>query len=100
MQAPDRPSDWMVFQTSQGHVGRGRPLFLDGDHVCVFLGDSVSFVIRKASSVLLGILHGYRLVGEYYVESLIRKEGLDMNRWRSGPIVLESLQAAFSTRHH
>jgi hypothetical protein len=52
VQTLERLSDWTVFQTSQGYIGRGPPLLQKGDHVCVFLGGNTPFVIRKASSVL------------------------------------------------
>ncbi len=58
-------------------------------HVCVFMGVRTPFVIRKASSVLFGLLHAYRLVGECYVEGLMRKEALDMKPRHWGLIFLE-----------
>jgi hypothetical protein len=87
------------FKTSQRYIGRGPPLLQKGDHVCVFLGGNTPFVIRKASSVLFGIGHTYSLVGECYVEGLMRKEALYMNSWRRVPIFLEQLQAASTSFH-
>jgi Heterokaryon incompatibility protein (HET) len=78
VQVLDKLSDWTVFQTSQGYVGRGPPFLQKGDHICVFRGGDTPFVIRKASSLLFGMLynHIYRLVGECYVEGLMKKEAL------------------------
>ena len=88
VQALDRLSDWTVFRTSQGYVGRGPPLLQKCDHICVFLGGDTPSVIRKAASAFFGLFRAYRLVGECYVEGLMRKEALYMNPWHWGWICL------------
>jgi Heterokaryon incompatibility protein (HET) len=85
----DKLSDWTVFQTSQGYVGRGPPLLQKGDQICVFRGLDTPFVIRKASSLLFGLVHSYRLVGECYVEGLMKKEALPRHPRCWLPIYLE-----------
>lgn len=89
VQALDRLLDWTAFRTSLGYVGRGPPHLQKGDHVCVFLGGRTPFVIRTSRSALFDISNCYKLVGECYVEGLMKNEALYMSRLRWGPILLE-----------
>ncbi|KAL8870566.1 MAG: hypothetical protein Q9174_003420 [Haloplaca sp. 1 TL-2023] len=60
----DQVSDWTVFRTSHGYLGRGPPLLQQGDQICVFMGGRVPFVIRKTHLRFFRLFCGYRLVGE------------------------------------
>ena len=58
--------------TRDGHIGVVPKRAAKGDGICVFLGGSVPFVIRKTDSGY------YSLVGECYVHGLMDGKALDM----------------------
>lgn len=84
----DQVSDWTLFRTSHGYLGRGPQLLQQDDQICVFLGGRVPFVICKTHSTFFRLFRGYRLLGECYVEGLMKKEATWMSRGRWLPIVL------------
>jgi hypothetical protein len=59
------------FQTNTGLVGVGPSIVKEGDVICILYGADVPFVIRKEGVV------GYSVVGECYVEPLMRGEVLE-----------------------
>jgi hypothetical protein len=46
-----------------------------GDHVCLLFGGQVPFVLRLVDD-------HYLLIGEYYIESLMRSQAVE--RWQKG----------------
>jgi hypothetical protein len=76
----DELSDWSIFQTERGFIGRG-PRFVEiGDYVAAFKSVRTPFVLRKISLDLsrmnpLSLAPSpYQLVGEAYVEGMMSRE--------------------------
>jgi hypothetical protein len=91
IRALDRVSNWTVFRTVKGYIGRGPPFLKPGDQVCAFMGGRTPFVIRKVFFGPLlgfGLFPDHELVGECYVEGLMRKEVTHSSPWRWRPITL------------
>ena len=63
------------FRTVKGYLGLGPQSLMEGDLCCVLFGAKVPFVLRKAD-------RGYILVGECYIQGIMRGEAIEM--WRSG----------------
>jgi hypothetical protein len=59
------------FRTSTGLVGIGPSIIKEGDVICILYGADVPFVIRREGTA------GYSVVGECYVEPLMRGEVLE-----------------------
>jgi hypothetical protein len=88
LSALDRLPSWTVFRTTTGYIGRGPPLLKKGDKICVFEGARTPFIIRKSNLTRYAPVTWYDLVGECYVEGLMRKEATHMSIWRWGLITL------------
>lgn len=65
------------FRTASGMLGIGPAEMRNGDSVCVVYGLPVPFVIRRDEAT-----GGYRLVGECYVDEIVRGEAVQGERWR------------------
>jgi hypothetical protein len=63
------------FITRNGYFGLGPQAAREGDHVIILPGVDVPFVLRKSSTT-------HRVVGEAYVEGIMRGEALE--QWRLG----------------
>lgn len=63
--------DYSFFTTANGYMGLGARKMQLGDKICLFYGGEVLFILRPAEE-------GYRLVGECYVDGLMRGEALKM----------------------
>ena len=88
IQALDQISDWSTFRTSKDYIGRGPPLVQENDYVCVFQGGRTPFNIRQTVSGVFGPCRAYKLVGECYVQGLMRKQAYSSSRRCWGPILL------------
>ena len=84
IQSLDKLTNWSVFRTKSGYMGRGPRLTQRGDHVCLE-GSKTPFIIRKTKVPFVR-----QLVGECYVQDLMHKEALyaSVPFWRWGPTTL------------
>lgn len=90
LQNLEKFTNWCVFKTQSGYIGRGPPLMRPGDEVCVLKGSSTPFVVRKTKAPSMSLYNRWQLVGECYVQGLMHKEALGARvlPWRWGPITL------------
>lgn len=90
LQSLEKFTNWCVFRTRSGYIGRGPPLMQPGDQVCVLRGSSTPFTVRKTTTPLLSLFGRWQLVGECYVQGLMHKEALyaKVSPWRWGPVTL------------
>jgi hypothetical protein len=69
-----------LFRTTKGYYGVGHNTLEVGDVCCVFRGANVPFVLRQAShnEQNLHMSNQYRLVGESYIQGIMKGEVLAM----------------------
>jgi hypothetical protein len=77
----DAFSDWSLFQTSKGFIGRGPRFVETGDVVAAFESVRTPFVLREVPIPIFA--SPYQLVGEAYVEGMMSREAefLAENKW-------------------
>ena len=83
--ALDNFSDWSMFETQEGLLGRGPPGARAGDVVCVFEGARTPMLLRRPCSRFVHALtlwSGFQFVGEAYVEGLMERETELLPSWR------------------
>ncbi|KAK6438856.1 hypothetical protein LTR95_004940 [Oleoguttula sp. CCFEE 5521] len=69
------------FVTSAGHIGSASNMMREGDFVCVLLGASVPFILRRQSDGRC------RVIGDCYVDGMMDGKAIDM--WEAGELELE-----------
>lgn len=77
----DAFSDWSVFRTKKGLIGRGPPFVQIGDVVAAFESVRTPFVLREVPVPIFQ--SPYQLVGESYVEGMMSREAefLARGKW-------------------
>ncbi|KAJ9634901.1 hypothetical protein H2199_008765 [Coniosporium tulheliwenetii] len=74
--------DWVFFRSPRGYMGLADSRALPTDCVCVLLGASVPFVLRRQEN-------HYLLIGEAYVHGLMYGEAIEM--MRSGSLEVKTI---------
>ena len=79
----DAFSDWSVFRTKKGLIGRGPPFVQTGDVVAAFESVRTPFVLSLKGVPIPIFSSPYQLVGESYVEGMMSREAefLARGKW-------------------
>ncbi len=72
-----------AFITSKGYLGVGPAVLKQGDQVCILLGGSVPFVLRKED-------RDFRFLGETYISQLM--DGEAVTEWSTNKSALETFE--------
>lgn len=84
-EALDDFSDWSVFRTRKGQLGRGPRLTETDDVICVFESARTPFLLRRPCSAFVHALtlwSTYHLVGEAYVNGWMERQAMFLPLWK------------------